>query len=143
MAHATTAHKHFCYVQAAADLPMACTRRPELLGEKQKITVYAIWPSGCTLVGEVNTSDKLARRAGKRRGHTMERTIIALSREYRTGASARPPGGRDAGAPFYDKELITLAAKESGLSEEAVAASEKRRTGSLLYGLYTMGPTCP
>lgn len=53
-AHATTAHKHFCYVQAAADggvhLP------PELLGESKKITVYAIWPSGCTLVGEVNTS---------------------------------------------------------------------------------------
>ena len=35
-AHATTAHKHFCYVQAAADggvhLP------PELLGESKKIT---------------------------------------------------------------------------------------------------------
>ena len=47
------------------------------------------------------------------------------------------------GVPFYDKELITLAAKESGLSEEAVAASEKRRTGSLLYGLYTMGADLP
>ena len=44
---------------------------------------------------------------------------------------------------FYDKELITMAAKHSGLSEEAVAASEKRHTHSLLYSLYTMGNELP
>ena len=36
-----------------------------------------------------------------------------------------------------------MAAKHSGLSEEAVAASEKRRTHSLLYSLYTMGNELP
>ena len=36
-----------------------------------------------------------------------------------------------------------MAAKHSGLSEEAVAASEKRRTHSLLYSLYTMGNDLP
>lgn len=74
----------------------------------------------------------------------MERTIIALSREYCTGGLQIARQVADTlGLPFYDKELITLAAKESGLSEEAVAASEKRRTGSLLYGLYTMGADLP
>lgn len=74
----------------------------------------------------------------------MERTIIALSREYCTGGiGIARQVAETLGVPFYDKELITLAAKESGLSEEAVAASEKRRTGSLLYGLYTMGADLP
>ena len=36
-----------------------------------------------------------------------------------------------------------MAAKHSGLSEEAVAASEKRHTHSLLYSLYTMGNDLP
>ena len=36
-----------------------------------------------------------------------------------------------------------MAAKHSGLSEEAVAASEKRHTHSLLYSLYTMGNELP
>lgn len=74
----------------------------------------------------------------------MERTIITLSREYCTGGiGIARKVAETLGVPFYDKELITLAAKESGLSEEAVAASEKRRTGSLLYGLYTMGADLP
>ena len=47
------------------------------------------------------------------------------------------------GIKLYDKELITMAAKHSGLSEEAVAASEKRHTHSLLYSLYTMGNELP
>ena len=36
----------------------------------------------------------------------------------------------------YNKELITLAAKKSGLTEEAIAASENQRSGSLIYSLY-------
>lgn len=71
-------------------------------------------------------------------------TIITIGREFGTGGRqiARAVAGR-LGVPVYDKELITLAAKESGLSEEAVAASEKRPTGSLLYSLYTMGSELP
>ena len=34
-------------------------------------------------------------------------------------------------------------AKKSGLSEQAIAASEKQRTGSLLYNLYTIGNDLP
>src|SRR5699024_12545663 len=47
------------------------------------------------------------------------------------------------GVKLYDKELITMAARDSGLSEEAVDASEKRHTHSLLYSLYTMGTDLP
>ena len=47
------------------------------------------------------------------------------------------------GIPLYNKELITIAAKKSGLTEEAIAASETQRSGSLIYSLYMMGNTMP
>lgn len=70
--------------------------------------------------------------------------IITIGREYCTGGLdiARAVAGQ-LGVPLYDKELITLAAKESGLSEQAIAAGEKRPSGSLLYNLYTMGAELP
>ena len=74
----------------------------------------------------------------------MAKTIITLSREYCTGGRYIAQDVADAlGIKLYDKELITMAAKDSGLSEEAVAASEKRHTHSLLYSLYTMGTDLP
>ena len=70
----------------------------------------------------------------------MAKTIITLGREYCTGGRYIAEDVANAlGIKLYDKELITMAAKHSGLSEEAVAASEKRHTHSLLYSLYTMG----
>ena len=70
--------------------------------------------------------------------------IITIGREYCTGGLdiARAVAGQ-LGVPLYDKELITLAAKESGLSEQAIVAGEKRPSGSLLYNLYTMGAELP
>ena len=68
----------------------------------------------------------------------MAKTIITLGREYCTGGRYIAEDVANAlGIKLYDKELITMAAKHSGLSEEAVAASEKRHTHSLLYSLYT------
>ena len=74
----------------------------------------------------------------------MSKCIITISREFCSG-------GRDIakkladqlGIPYYDKEIITMAAKQSGLSEEAIRQSEKRRTGSLLYSLYFMCQDLP
>ena len=64
----------------------------------------------------------------------MAKTIITLGREYCTGGRyIAKDVARALGIKLYDKELITMAAKNSGLSEEAVAASEKRHTHSLLY----------
>lgn len=52
IAHATTAHKPFCYLkpteQGGVQLP------PDMVGAGKKITIYVIQPNGCTLVGDVN-----------------------------------------------------------------------------------------
>lgn len=70
--------------------------------------------------------------------------IITISREFCTGGHHIARQLADTlGLPYYDKELITLAAKESGLSEEAVRQSENKRTGSLLYSLYSMSQELP
>lgn len=74
----------------------------------------------------------------------MAKTIITLGREYCTGGRyIAQDVAKTLGIKLYDKELITMAAKDSGLSEEAVAASEKQHTHSLLYSLYTMGNDLP
>lgn len=74
----------------------------------------------------------------------MSKCIITVGREFCTGGYAiAEKAAEKLGLKVYDKELITLAAKASGLSEEAVAASEKQRTHSLLYSLYTMGNNLP
>lgn len=62
--------------------------------------------------------------------------IITISRQYGSG-------GREIGAklaarleiPFYDYELISRAAKESGFSEAAFDNAEKKATNSLLYSI--------
>ncbi len=47
------------------------------------------------------------------------------------------------GINYYDKELITLAAKRSGLSQEILESADEKSTNSLLYslalGAYTYG----
>lgn len=62
--------------------------------------------------------------------------IITISRQFGSG-------GREIGAklakmldiPFYDNELISRAAKESGFSVEAIENADKRASNSLLYSL--------
>jgi len=62
--------------------------------------------------------------------------IITISRQFSSG-------GREIGKklaqcwdiPFYDNELITRAAKESGYVVEAFEAAEKRASNSLLYSI--------
>lgn len=63
--------------------------------------------------------------------------VITISREY--GSGGRAIGERVAkelGVPFYDKQLILMAAKESGLSEEYIKKTEQMKSTSFLYGLY-------
>lgn len=62
--------------------------------------------------------------------------IITIGRQY--GSGGREIGQKVAeyyGIPFYDNELITRAAKESGFAEENFAKAEDRATNSLLYSL--------
>ena len=67
----------------------------------------------------------------------MSIPVITISREY--GSGGRAIGERlakELGIPFYDKELIFMAAKESGLSEEYIKKTEQMKSTSFLYGLY-------
>ena len=62
--------------------------------------------------------------------------VITIGRQY--GSGGREIGQKVAeyyGNPFYDNELITRAAKESGFAEENFAKAEDRATNSLLYSL--------
>lgn len=62
--------------------------------------------------------------------------IITISREYASGG--REIGeklAKELGVPFYDNELITRAAKESGFAEEAFHMAETKATNSLLYSI--------
>ncbi len=62
--------------------------------------------------------------------------IITITRQFGSG-------GHDIGKalakrlniPFYDKELISLAAKESGISPEVFETVDEKATNSLLYSL--------
>lgn len=62
--------------------------------------------------------------------------LITISRQY--GSGGREIGeklARRLEIPFYDKKLITRAAKESGFSESAFENAEKKAGNSLLYSI--------
>ncbi len=64
------------------------------------------------------------------------KTIITISREF--GSGGLDIGKKVAeylGYAFYDQELISLAAKESGLSEEYIQKNEQNIASSWLYNL--------
>ena len=72
----------------------------------------------------------------------MKKTIITISRQH--GSGGREIGKRVAkelGIAFYDKELLTRAAKESGISEELFQSNDEKPTNSLLYSLSMYGNT--
>ena len=63
----------------------------------------------------------------------MHYPVITISREY--GSGGRAIGERlakELGVPFYDKELIFMAAKESGLSEEYIKKTEQMKSAQQL-----------
>ena len=64
--------------------------------------------------------------------------IITVGRQY--GSGGREIGKKIAdqlGIPFYDKELVEMAAKKSNISNEAVKEIDERTTNSLLYSIVT------
>lgn len=64
------------------------------------------------------------------------KTIITIGRQY--GSGGREIGQKLAKAydiPYYDKELLKVAAKESGLCEELFENFDERPTTSFLYSL--------
>lgn len=62
--------------------------------------------------------------------------IITISRQY--GSGGREVGeklAKELGIPFYDNEIISQAAKESGFSEAAFEKAEEKASNSLLYSI--------
>ena len=71
-------------------------------------------------------------------------TIITIGREY--GSGGKEIGQKLAdyyGIPFYDKELLKIAAQESGLCEEMFESFDEKPSTSFLYSLvmdpYSLG----
>ena len=63
-------------------------------------------------------------------------TIITIGRQY--GSGGREIGEKLAkrlNIPFYDKELLSRAAKESGFCQEMIENHDERPTSSFLYNL--------
>lgn len=62
--------------------------------------------------------------------------VVTIGRQY--GSAGKDIGKRIASSfniPFYDKELVNLAAKKGNLSEEALKKVDEKATNSLLYTL--------
>ena len=68
----------------------------------------------------------------------MKNLIITISRQY--GSGRRIIGqqlAKELNIPFYDKEIIDLAAKESGLAVDFIRGQEQQLTQSLLFSIVT------
>ncbi len=66
----------------------------------------------------------------------MENTYITIGRQF--GSGGREIGKKVAEAlsiPYYDKELLAVAAKESGLSHQFLQNYDEKPTNSFLYSL--------
>lgn len=65
-----------------------------------------------------------------------EKLVITIARQY--GSGGREVGHKVAqmlGCKCYDQDLIVMAAKRSGISEEALARADEQASSSLLYTL--------
>jgi cytidylate kinase len=67
----------------------------------------------------------------------MSKFAVTIAREY--GSGGRIIGkqlAQELGIAFYDKELITLAARESGLHEDFIQTIEQKKASGFFYNLY-------
>lgn len=74
----------------------------------------------------------------------MAHTVITIGRQF--GSGGRIVAQRVAETlhiPFYDKAVIDLAAKETGLSEAFIRQAEQKKTSSFLYNLYMSAHNLP
>ncbi len=72
----------------------------------------------------------------------MYSSVITISRQF--GSGGRFVGKMLAerlGIPFYDNELISIAAKESGYAESLFEKADQNTSNSLLYSLSMFGTT--
>ena len=68
------------------------------------------------------------------------KSIITISREYGSGGRfIAQKLAQKLGVPYFDNNLITLAAKESGFCEEIFETHDEKPTSSFLYSLVMGG----
>lgn len=70
----------------------------------------------------------------------MAGTIITIARQY--GSGGRSTGkeiSKILGIPFYDRAIVDLAAKESGMDAGFIEDGEQKITTSMLFNVSTMG----
>jgi hypothetical protein len=78
---------------------------------------------------------KAEKNSGREGGIAMNK-VITIARQY--GSGGREIGEKLAEAlqiPFYDNEIISRAAKETGFTEAAFEQAEDKATNSLLYSI--------
>ena len=76
--------------------------------------------------------------------HSRKHYIVTIAREY--GSGGRLIGqqlAQELHIPFYDKELIKLAAEESGFAEDFIAKMEQKKTISFFDNLYITSQALP
>ena len=64
------------------------------------------------------------------------KTIITISRQF--GSGGREIGktlSEQLGIPFYDKELLEMASKESGICQDLFVQNDETYTNSFLFSL--------
>jgi cytidylate kinase len=74
----------------------------------------------------------------------MRNYSVTIAREY--GSGGRLIGKRlaqELGISFYDRELIAIVARESGLDEDFVETIEQKKTPGGLYGFFVAGGVLP
>lgn len=74
--------------------------------------------------------------SGDKEDTMSEKLVITIGRQY--GSGGREVGHKLAellGCKCYDQDLIVMAAKRSGISEEALALADEQASSSLLYTL--------
>lgn len=66
----------------------------------------------------------------------IDKYIITIGRQYGSGGKIIGEKlAKKLGIPFYDKELLTEAARKSGICKEMFESNDEKPTNSLLYSL--------
>ena len=68
----------------------------------------------------------------------MKNTVICIGRQYGSGGfKVAKKLSEKLGIPFYDKELVELAAKKGNLHDETVKRVDEKAANSFLYSIVT------
>ena len=151
-------HKEFGIIKTCFDLSLvllaviiglACTHFTEVASVREGTLVGALMVGPCVrlIAPHLGFVDKFFE--GKQavfvsEGNLAFNPVITISREY--GCGGRVLGkmlAKKLNLKFYDSEIITLIAKETGYSEEYVSRNENRLDNALLYQMIMQDYSAP